>query len=420
MVAFLINGLKIIFLLGFLVFIHEGGHFIVAKLCKVKVNEFAIGFGPTLFKFIKGETKYALRLIPLGGFVSMEGEDERSEEEGSFSKASILKRMAIILAGATVNIIFGLLIYFIIVSSSGNFYTTTVDYMLEDYSAVNSGIQANDKIISINNQKVKNKNQISEIINKTNGEELNVVVKRNNELINLNVNPTVIESKDIGIYLKANKTKKAKIASIQKDSPAEKAGLKVNDEIIKINNIEIENDIFEIANLIQNSDKEEIIVNIKRNTDILEIKIKPNIIKTYYLGIVFKQAENTFANNIYYAGIETKEFLSSIGDNLKQLITGKVRANQMMGVVGISEVVSSTNGIQEYMYMIALISLSLGITNLLPFPPLDGGKFVLLIIELIRKKPMREELEIQIQMIGFSILIALSIYVTYNDILRIL
>ena len=99
MISFLITALKVIFLLGFLIFIHEGGHFIVAKLCRVKVNEFAIGFGPTIWKSKNTKTQYALRLIPLGGFVSMEGEEERSEEEGSFSKTSIPKRIAIVIAG---------------------------------------------------------------------------------------------------------------------------------------------------------------------------------------------------------------------------------------------------------------------------------------------------------------------------------
>ena len=106
MISIIINAVKIIFLLGFLILIHEGGHFLVARLCKVKVNEFAIGFGPIIFTKEKGETKYALRLIPLGGFVSMEGEEERSEKEGSFSQASIPKRIAIVAAGGLVNIIF--------------------------------------------------------------------------------------------------------------------------------------------------------------------------------------------------------------------------------------------------------------------------------------------------------------------------
>ena len=117
--------------------------------------------------------------------------------------------------------------------------------------------------------------------------------------------------------------------------------------------------------------------------------------------------------------LDTKEFSISIIDNLKQLFTGNISANQMVGIVGISDIVVKTSGLYEYVYIVALISLSLGVTNLLPIPPLDGGKVLIYIIELIRRKPMKEEIELKIQTWGFSILIALSIYVTYNDILRI-
>ena len=117
--------------------------------------------------------------------------------------------------------------------------------------------------------------------------------------------------------------------------------------------------------------------------------------------------------------METKEFMFSIIDNLKQLFTGNVGIDQMMGPVGISEAVAKTNGVSEFIYMLALISLSLGITNLLPIPALDGGKILILIIEAIRRKPLKEQTEINIQLLGFSLLIALSIFVTYHDIIRI-
>ena len=243
MISLLISALKIIILLGFLVLIHEGGHFLFAKLFKIKVNEFAIGFGPTIFSKEKGETKYALRLIPLGGFVNMEGEEERSNEEGSFSEASIPKRIAIVAAGGLVNILFGILLYYIISS------------------------------ISLNSM---------------------------------------------------------------------------------------------------------------------------------YIGL-----------------IDTKDFIISIFESIKLLFTGNVTMNQMTGIVGISDIVVNTNGILNYLYIMALISASLGITNLLPLPPLDGGKIVIYLIEAIRKKKMSEELELKIQSLGFSLLIALAIIVTYNDIIRI-
>ena len=255
MISFIINAIKIIFLLGFLILIHEGGHCIVAKLCKVKVNEFAIGFGKIIWQKQGKETKYSIRLIPLGGFCSMEGETEESDENGSFSKASVWRRMAIVVAGAAVNIIFGILVYFILISTVG--------------------IQF--------------------------------------------VDPT----------------------------------------------------------------------------------------------------KDTFFNRIYYGAKGTGEFVATIFDSIKTLITGGIQADQMVGIVGISEVVVHTNGIITYLHSLAVISVSLGVTNLLPIPALDGGKILILLIEVIRRKPMKLETEAKIQLIGFSILMALTIFVTYNDILRI-
>lgn len=134
--TFLLGALKIIFLLGFLVFIHEGGHFLVAKACKIFVKEFSIGFGPKIFSWQGKETKYSIRLIPLGGYVSMLGEEERSDEEGSFSKASISRRASIVLAGPIVNIVFGLIVYFILISISGNNVTTIIDRFYDENSIV--------------------------------------------------------------------------------------------------------------------------------------------------------------------------------------------------------------------------------------------------------------------------------------------
>lgn len=130
--------------------------------------------------------------------------------------------------------------------------------------------------------------------------------------------------------------------------------------------------------------------------------------------------EDTIINHIKFAGEETGQLFISLFDSIKQLFTGKIGVDQMMGPVGISEVVAKTNGIQEFIYLLSVISISLGVTNLLPIPALDGGKILILIIEIIRRKQMKIETEAKIQMIGFSILLALSLIVTYNDIIRIL
>lgn len=192
------------------------------------------------------------------------------------------------------------------------------------------------------------------------------------------------------------------------------------DQILSINNKKVKNGS-DINKYLLTSKEEEVILELKRNNEKIDIKLKPaNIEDNYYLGIVFRKAENTFFNKVYCGFINTGDFIVSIFDNLKELFTGKVNANQMVGIVGISDIVVKTSGIYEYIYMLALISLSLGITNLLPFPPLDGGKIVIYLIEAVRKEPMKEKIEIQLQMIGFAILILLSLYVTYNDILRII
>lgn len=242
MLNFIISAIKIIFLLGFLIFIHEGGHFLIAKLCKVKVNEFAIGFGPTIFKKKYQETQYAVRLIPLGGFVSMEGEMEDSAAENAFNNASISRRIAIVAAGAVVNIVFGIIVFMIIFSIK--------------YGSILDGLQV------------------------------------------------------------------------------------------------------------------------------------------------------------------TGAFLQSILESLRLIFTGNISIKDLTGPVGISSVVSQTSGIAQYFYIMSVVSVSLGVTNLLPIPALDGGKILLLIIELIRRKPLKQELEVKIQLLGFSFLIALSIFVTYNDVLR--
>ena len=420
MILFIINALKIIFLLGFLIFIHEGGHFLVAKACKIRVNEFAIGFGPTIWKKQGKETKYALRLIPLGGFVNMLGEEERSEEEGSFSKASIPKRIAIVLAGGFVNIVFALIVYFTLVSSTGNYISTTIDSTVPGYASETAGIEAGDKILEINNKKVRLRSDIDKAIKSSNGNEMIITIERENEIREIKLVPTVEQIKSIGIYLgTVEENLSSEIKSLYPESPAEKQGLISGDIIIKVDGIECKNDPYKIVELISSSTNEKIQIEVERNGETKIFEILPEVQETYKIGVMFAVAENSFTNNIYYGFWDTIDFSISIIDNLKQLFTGKVSADQLMGPVGISETVSKTQGIVEYVYMIALISLSLGVTNLLPFPPLDGGKVVILLIEAIRRKPLKENVEIGIQMAGFCLLIGLSIYVTYNDILRI-
>ena len=415
MISFLIAVVKIIILLGFLILIHEAGHFVVAKLCKVKVNEFAIGFGPAIWKKQGKETKYALRLVPLGGFVSMEGEDERSEDDRSFSKASIPKRMLIVVAGATVNIVFAIIVYFALISSSGTYVSNVVDETIDGYAAQQIGLQNGDEIIEIDGEKIRSQKDINEVISNSNGKEVNIKINRNDEILEYNIKPTEVPVKTTGIYL----DDEAKIITVEKGSSSEKAGIQANDKLVKVNNIEINQDPNKAVEAINEKGLNTMLLTIERDGQQIQIELTPDYISTYYLGVNLQLAPDTFWNRCLNGGMQTADFLTSIVDNLKQLFTGQVGVDQMMGPVGISEVIAKTDGVREFFQMMALISLSLGVTNLLPIPALDGGKLLILIIEAIRRKPLKQETEINIQLLGFSILIALSLYVSYNDILRI-
>jgi regulator of sigma E protease len=415
----LLTILKIIFILGFLIFIHEGGHFIVAKLCKIRVNEFAIGFGPVIFKKQGKETLFQLRLIPLGGFCNMEGEEERSEVEGSFSKASIPKRIAVVAAGGLVNIIFALLIYFTLMSCVGNNVSNVIDTVVPNYSAQTAGLQENDKILKIDGKKIKNKADLDEALERFNGNELSILIERDGKEQEIKLKPTEEKYNYTGIAVNATKDKLTEIAALYPDSPGEKQGLQVKDIIIAINDNPIENNAQKLVDYINLSIGKEIRFTVERNGENIDITIMPEVMSNYLLGVNLKMAENNFINNIYYAFFDTGEFAISIVDNLRLLFSGGVSIDQLMGPVGISDVVAQTNGLADFIYILALISISLGFTNLLPFPPLDGGKIVILLIEAIRRKPLKEKTEINIQLIGFIMLMALMVYVTYNDILRI-
>ena len=336
--GFIIATIKVVFLLGFLVFIHEGGHFVVAKFCKVKVNEFSIGFGPKLFSKQGKETLYSVRAIPLGGYVDMLGETENVVQEGSFSQAKVSNRIAIVAAGAIVNIVFGVIIYFLLMTFSGTNTSTTIKNLIPEYITDQTVLQEGDVIKEINGKKTRVKSDVDNILYNSNGEQLDVLVSRNGENISLKVEP---------------------------------------------------------------------------------ISIEYGSVTRYILGVEVIQNETSITNNLYYGFWETVSFINSIGDSLSMLFTGNVTIKQMTGPVGISSMVVKTNGVYDFVYLLAVISLSLGVTNLLPIPALDGGKIVLLLIEAIRKKKVSDEIELQLQSIGFTFLILLSLYISFNDITRL-
>ena len=294
-----------------------------------------------------------------------------------------------------------------------------MDSVIEGSSAQTVGLQSGDKILKVNGRNIYYKANLDEILEQSNGEELEVVIERNGQEQTLHFSPMEEQYNYTGIAVSTAGDSGTTIAAIYPNSPAAQQGLETNDVIVAVDGVEVEGDAQKLVEQINQTLAEEMIFTIERNGETLEIPITPEVQSNYYMGVYLKLAENNFGNNIYYAFWKTGEFAFSIVDNLKLLFTGNVSIDQMMGPVGIGEVVAETNGLADFVYILALVSISLGFTNLLPFPPLDGGKIVILLIEAIRRKPMKQETEMTIQMIGFMALIGLAVIVTYNDVLRV-
>ena len=273
-----------------------------------------------------------------------------------------------------------------------------------------------DEIVEIEGKHVFITKDLNAKLAETGANTVNLKVKRNGEILDLRVTPTEVKLKSIGIYLDSNSDKSTKIAYLYDNSPVSGV-LEVGDTILEAHGEDVRNDYEKLTNIINETDKD-LKLKVKRNGDEIEVTVTPKEYSTYYLGVVFRLADKSIGTRLYYAWFETGNFALSLVDNVKNLFTGGVSVDQMMGPIGISKTVANTSTLYDFIYLMTVVSLSLGITNLLPFPALDGGKILILLIEAIRRKPLKQNTEIWIQMVGFSLLILLSIYISYMDVLR--
>lgn len=325
----------LVFLL--VVMLHEFGHFSIAKLSGIKVNEFSIGMGPKIYQKQKGETFYSLRALPVGGYVAMEGEEDNSHDPRAFNNVSIVKRMAVVLAGAFMNFVLAFIAFTLI------------------FSIVGYGSSEIEKVIS--------------------------------------------------------------------NSPADKAGIQSGDLIIKINENKVK-DIYDINSIISKNQKEEMDFQINRGGNILNVKIKPEYSvenQMYLIGITSK-LDHSILKSISLGANRTLEMSKLILKSIKMMFSGSFKMEYLSGPVGVVQLIGSesSKGFLNFLQILGLISVNLGVFNLLPIPALDGGKFLFLLIEALRGKPIDEKIEQGLSLIGISLLFSLMIYVTiFNDIGRL-
>lgn len=417
MITFIITILKLLLIICVVATVHEFGHFIISKLFKVQVNEFAIGFGPKIFQKKFGDTMYSLRCIPLGGYCAIEGEDGESKSEHSFAKISWYKKIFILVVGVLMNAVLAVII-FLSIAFSYKTANTTVTEFSSDSVLEKAGVEIGDTIYSINGKKV---NILSDLSNKDvkYGQDVKIEYIHNGEKKEVTLNNTVTKIGSIGIaFTVDNESGQVTnvIDMVSGGGSAVDAGLKSGDKILSINGIET-NNASDIISIIQQNANNKLDFVIERKGESLNKEVVPKEKENFSLGINSTEVVNT---NLKYAICNTVSDVSRIIGSYVDLFKGKVGLNDMSGIVGIGEVVSKTNGIISFLNLMAIISLAVGVANIMPFPPLDGGKVVIVLFETITRKKVSEKVEGIISYIGLGLLILLTIFVTYKDIIRIL
>ena len=328
-----------ILVFGLVIMIHELGHFITAKMSGIKVNEFSIGMGPRLAGKKIGDTEYSIRCLPIGGYVSMEGEDEESDAEGSFSQAPVQNRILVVVAGAIMNLVLGFAVLCGLTNSQSAITSRTVSSFYPDAMTQKTGLQVNDEIIAINGRKCYIANDIIYEFARTQNGTADFTVIRNGE--------------------------KVELEGVTFDTYTTEDGLK---------------------NLV------------------LDFTVYP--------------IEKTFKNVLHEAANWTISIARLVFLSLMDLVTGRVAINQMSGPVGIVSTISEavSYGLEPVMMILAMITINLGVFNLIPFPALDGGRLVFLLVEFFRGKPLNPKYEIYVNSAGMLALLAFMAFVTFSDI----
>ncbi len=413
--------IKLILALSIITIVHELGHFLIAKLLKIKVNEFSIGFGPSITGFKRKETLYSFRWILLGGYNALEGENENSEDPRAYSNQPGWKKLLVLIMGSTFNLILAGLIL-VIIGLCLQFPSTTIKEFYRspatNASAVeDAGLQIGDTIKKVNGKKVTLYNEINEIVLKD--KKFIITFERAGKEYETSVENPVKKVSLIGVAIIEDSEGQNSIQFIEPGKQAMAAGLKAGDKIIEVNGNKVKTTFEVVYELYSILDKPIDIV-ILRDDKEQKITIQKGEIVDYFdVGFAPETLALKPLEKVKYALVNAGDIFKQVLAMYKKLFTGKAGVNQLSGIVGVGEVVSQSQDIWDFLNLIAVISLSVGLMNLLPIPPMDGGKIVMVVIEMITRKKIPEKIEGIISMIFFFLLILLTLYVTWNDIMRI-
>lgn len=434
--------------LGILIFIHELGHFLVAKWCGVGVETFSIGFGPKIYSFQKDETTYQIALLPLGGYVKMYGQDdmeavktdEQKEEEAktlppdfeekNFNNKTIAQKCAIVFAGPLMNVALTIVIlpvaYMIGVQVPAYLEKqATVGYLIEGSPAKISGMKQFDVIKEVNSKEVKNWEELNRIIALNPKKDLDVTLLRKGRTLNVTLTPKE-DTQMGGGYAGIIEEVPAIIGAVSKDSPAHKSGMRVMDKVISINGKKV-NHWMDLPQLIS-KDATEKEIKVLRDDKELTFNLKPSFNEEREVFIIgVSPYEETVMKRYGLVGsvsqglYKTWDMTNLFFITMKGLFVGDFSIKNLGGPIMIASVAgkAAESGITSLLFLMAFLSLQLGIINLFPIPVLDGGHLVFYAIEYVKGSPLSDTVMYRAQTVGMVLLLTLMVVVTFNDILRL-
>jgi regulator of sigma E protease len=413
--------------IGILVFVHEFGHFIMAKRAGVRVEKFSLGMGPKLFGFKKGDTEYVLSALPLGGYVKMAGENPDEEPTGAsdeFQSKTVWQRAKIAVTGPLTNILLAFIIMpFVFMVGTYSEGPAKVGYVETGSPGERSGFKAGDVIKEINGRNIRDWNKAWILIAMNPDTDVTAVIERQGEKQVLTLRPEVGTELKIGMSGLVPDTP-AEIGKLKPGFPAELAGIKVNDKIIAVDGKTVIH-WNQFAKRVRDSKGNKITLLLERNGKRIDKTILPKedsgrlVIGVEPLTrLVFKKYG--FFESLRLGFGKTIEYIDLTFITLKKLLTLNLSIKMLGGPVMIAQMSgqAADAGLSAFLSLLALISISLGILNLLPIPVLDGGLLVFLAIEAVRGKPLSRKVMEVTQSAGAVLLITLIVVVSYNDIMR--
>lgn len=427
----LLNILIAIIIFSVIVVFHELGHFLLAKKNGIEVTEFSLGMGPRLLSTVKGNTRYSLKLFPIGGSCMMVGEDGEEEGPGSFGHASVWGRISVVAAGPIFNFILAFVFALIITSVMG-YDPPKVLSVEENSPAKEAGLQEGDIITSFQGKHISIGRDISlyESLYGMQQDQIKMTVKRDGKKIDLNFKAASEKKYMLGFsYVPDGEPE---ITEVFVDGAMMKAGVLAGDVITAVDGTKVSTGEELQAYLEEHPLGENAVtITVSRDGKEKEFTVQPTVRTQVSTGFVYNlyREKTNFFGVLKYSAVEVRYWISSTIDSLGLLIKGTFRVNDLSGPVGIVDAIGSSveeakseGAVVMWMqmfYWAILLSANLGVMNLLPLPALDGGRLVFLLIEAVTKKKVNPNIEGMIHFAGFVLLMALMVFVFMNDLKRL-